>query len=223
MGSELKNLELVKDDACKESLWEELYRKLRPRIRNFVYSHKFSLIKGQEADIIEDLLQDAVMRVFKYAKRAKDGCATAIDSIERFGYITALNVCRDWWRKERHRLGSISLDDGMSEDLLSEAEVLNPEEVALNQVYQEWLFMKAARDIAQFPDKTRRALLIELAERAFFDDQLTPLQKAFLCQGIRLSDFQELKPVDQKLRAQHNSLASHAFKRVKILSHCYIH
>ena len=80
--------------------------------------------------------------------------------------------------------------------------------------------MKAARDIAQFPQKTRLALLIELAERAFFDNEPTPLQKAFLCQGIRLADYQGLKPVDLKLRARHNSLASHAFNRVKTFSYC---
>ncbi len=79
--------------------------------------------------------------------------------------------------------------------------------------------MKAARDIARFPRKTRQALLIELAERTFFDDEPTPLQKAFLQQGIRLADYQRLKPTDPKLRSQHNSLATQAFNRVKTFSY----
>ena len=117
-------------------------------------------------------------------------------------------------------LGSISLDDGMPEDILSQAEAFNPEEVAINQVYQEWLFMRAARNIALFPQKTKRALLIELAERAFFSDEPTPLEKAFMREGIRLADYQGLRPANLKLRARHNSLASHAFHRVKTFSYC---
>ena len=65
--------------------------------------------------------------------------------------------------------------------------------------------------------------MIELAERTFFGDESTFLEKAFMHQGIRLADYQGLKPVNLKMRAQHNSLASHAFKRVKTLSYCYIH
>ena len=220
MRSEPKELDLVKNDTCSEAIWDSLYQKLRPCIRKFVYGHRFSLSKGQENDVIEDLLQEAVIHVFKYVKRAIEGLVPSIDSIERFGYTTALNVCRDWWRRERRMLQSQSLDDGLPEDVLSQAHALNPEEVVLNQDYQEWLFMKAARDIAQFPQKTRRALLIELAERTFFDEEPTPLQEAFLSQGIRLADYRGLKPVDLKLRARHNSLASHAFKRVQNFAYC---
>jgi len=101
------------------------------------------------------------------------------------------------------------------EDVLNRAWVLNPEEVVLNQVYQEWIFMKAARNIAQFPLKTRRALLVELAERTSFDVEPKPLQKTFLQQGIRLAEYQGLKPTDPKLRSRHNSLVSQALKRVR--------
>jgi DNA-directed RNA polymerase specialized sigma24 family protein len=208
-----------KDSICGEAMWKNIYDKLRPYIRKFIYSHRFSLSKGQENDVVEDLLQEAVIRIFKYTKRVAEGRVAPIDSLERFGYIIALNVCRDWWRKERHALLGQSLDVGEPEDALNRAWVLNPEEVALNLVYQEWIFMKVARDIARFPQKTRRALLIELAERTFFDAEPTPLQKAFLQQGIRLADYQGLKPADPKLRSRHNSLANQAFSRVKTFSY----
>ena len=218
MKSEPSEFDFGKNDICSEALWKSLYQKLRPYIRKFVYSHRFSLSKGQENDVVEDLLQEAVIHVFKYAKRAAEGLVAPIDSIERFGYITALNVCRDWWRKERHMPLYQSLGDGVREDVLSRAWVLDTEEAAVNRVYQEWIFMKAARDVAQFPQKTRQALLVELAERMFFDDELTPLQKAFLQQGIRLADYQGLKPTDPKLRSRHSSLANHAFNRVSASS-----
>jgi DNA-directed RNA polymerase specialized sigma24 family protein len=219
MRSEPNEFNFDTNDTSSEAAWKSLYQKLHPYIRKFVYSRRFSLSRGQENDVVEDLLQEAVIHVFKYAKRAAEGLVAPIDSLERFGYTTALNVCRDWWRKERHRLLYQSLDDGVPEDVLNRAWLLNPEEIALNLVYQEWVFMKAARDIARFPRKTRRALLIELAERTFFDDQPTPLQKAFLQQGIRLADYQKLKPADPKLRSRHNSLANHAFNRVKTFSY----
>jgi len=218
MGSEPNEFDFSKNDISNEDIWKDLYHKLRYPIRKFVHSHKFSLRKDQENDIVEDLLQEAVIHVFKYAKRAAEGHVAPIDSIERFGYTSALNACRDWWRKERHMLCQ-SLDDGVPEEMLSRTWVLNPEEVALNLVYQEWIFTKVARGIAQFPQKTRRALLIELAERTFFDNEPTPLQKAFLQQGIRLADYQALKPTDPKLRNRHNSLVNHGFNRVKAFSH----
>ncbi len=219
MRSEPNEFDFGKDNICSEATWKNLYDRLRPIIRKFVFSHRFSLGKGQENDIVEDLLQEAVIHIFKYMKRLAEGRVAPIDSIERFGYIIALNVCRDWWRKERRMQLYQSLDEGMPVDALNRDWVLNPEEVALNLVYQEWIFMKVARDIARFPRKTLQALLIELAECTCFDDEPTPLQKAFLQQGIRLADYQGLKPADPKLRSRHNSLANHAFNRVKAFSY----
>jgi len=135
MGSEASEFDFSKCEMYREAIWKSLYHKLRPCIRKFVYAHRFSLSKGQENDIVEDLLQEAVIHVFKYAKRAAEGHVAPIDSIERFGYTIAMNVCRDWWRKERHMLCQ-SLDDGVPEEMLSRTWVLNPEEVALNLVYQ---------------------------------------------------------------------------------------
>jgi len=219
MESEPNEFDYDKDAICSEATWKKLYHKLRPFIRKFVYGRRFSLSKGQENDVVEDLLQEAVIRIFKYTKRVAEGRVAPIDSIERFAYIITLNVCRDWWRKQRRMQLYQSLDDGVLEDTLSRAWVLNAEEVALNLVYQEGIFMKAARDIARFPQKTRRALLIELAECTSFDVEPTPLQKAFLQQGIRLADYQGLKPADPKLRSRHNSLANQAFNRVKTFSY----
>jgi len=218
MGPESNSFDFSKDDMYSDAIWKNLYYKLRHCVRKFVYTHKFSLSKGQENDVVEDLLQETVVRVYKYAKRAAEGHVAPVESIERFGYTIALNVCRDWWRKERHGLCQ-PLDDGVPEDMLSRTWILNPEEVALNLVYQEWIFMKVAKGIAQFPQKTRRALLIELAERMFFDEEPTPLQKAFLQQGIRLADYRGLKPDDPKLRNRHNSLVNHAFNLVKTFSY----
>jgi len=206
-------------DLTGNALWEKLYQNLRPFIRKFVYSHKFSLIKGQENDVVEDLLQEAVINVFKYLKRAAEGLVAPIDSIEKFSYTTAMNVCRDWWRKERHMQWQ-SLDDGIPEHVLSREQVLDPAEMALSVVYQEWAFLKAAPEVARLPHKTRRALLVSLADLMYFGDRPTPLQRAFLQQGIEMADYRGGKPADPKLRARHASLLSQAYKRLASSSYC---
>lgn len=213
MSSVLNQSDVNRTDLSSNALWEKQYYLLRPFVRKFVYNHKFSAIEGQEDDIVEDLLQDAVLHIFKHLKRAAEGQVAPINSIESFGYITAMNVCRDWWRKERHRLRQ-SVDGGISEDALSREQVIDPAEEALNLVYEEWVLKKVVKEVVQLPHKTRRALLISLADLMHFGDKPTPLQRAFLQQGIQVSDYQKEKPADPKLRARCISLTCLAYKRL---------
>jgi hypothetical protein len=91
------------------------------------------------------------------------------------------------------------------------------EEEATKNVYDEWLVLQLAREIALLPCKQRRAILIDLANRTCFDDQPTPLQYAFLAVGIDLQTFQLQLPGDRVERSRHSSLASHAYRRISEL------
>jgi hypothetical protein len=83
-----------------------------------------------------------------------------------------------------------------------------------NQVYNEGLFRLLAQEIANFPKKQRRALLIDLANRTHYDEELMPLQEAFLAVGIDLREYQHLLPDSARERCRHSSLLCHAYKRV---------
>ena len=82
-------------------------------------------------------------------------------------------------------------------------------------MYIGWLFTQIAHVVARFPDGTRTALLIDLANRMYFEDgQPTALQLAFLNAGIRLQDYQDLLPEDPAAKSRHASLLTVAYKRL---------
>src|SRR5205823_4144548 len=87
-------------------------------------------------------------------------------------------------------------------------------DVVCESIDQELLLTQVARGIARFPEKQRKALLIDLANRMSFDTQPTPLQKAFLEEGIRLELYRQPLPASAQERSRHVSLLNHAYKRV---------
>src|SRR5207248_3697568 len=91
-------------------------------------------------------------------------------------------------------------------------------ESVTEHVYQESLFKLLAHEIANFPEKQRRALLIDLANRVCFDTQPTPLQRAFLEEGIQLEHYRQPLPADPLGRSRHVSLLNHAYRRVAHLA-----
>jgi hypothetical protein len=91
-------------------------------------------------------------------------------------------------------------------------------ELAINNLFREWLYIKLSQDIVRFPEKQRRALLVDLANLMHFDEEPTPLQQAFLNQKIRLQDFQQPLPINSVERSRHASLVSLAYRRVSKLS-----
>ncbi len=95
-----------------------------------------------------------------------------------------------------------------------EDEHLHPLEEVTERTYQESLFLTIAHEVARFPVKQRRALLIDLANCMLFDASPTPLQKAFLREGIQLKAYQELLPKDPLKCSRHAALLTYAYQRV---------
>ena len=200
-------------DLNSEANWSDLYASLRALARYLVYSFNVSSWRGQEEDIMEDIVQETARRIIERMRKAERGEAGPIHSLKHMMMVIAQNYCTDLWRSDR-RLSYMPLQDYAPEKFVDVDEQANTFDAATENVYQEKLFVLLAHEIANFPDKQRKALLIDLANRMSFDTGLTPLQKAFLEVGIQLQQYQQPLPASSQERIRHASLLSYAYRRV---------
>ena len=200
-------------DLCSDTTWQKLSLLLRPLIKHWVYCSHVSSWKGQELDIVEDILQESLFRIFKYAKKAECGEVPPIEMLEHISMVIAHNCCKDMRRKDQ-RLTRLSLDEQMFVRQVVMPNRSEVSEIALDNLFREWLYIKVSQDIVKFPEKQRRALLVDLANMMHFDEEPTLLQQAFLKQKIRLQDYQQSLPMNSVDRSRHASLLSVALKRV---------
>jgi DNA-directed RNA polymerase specialized sigma24 family protein len=213
MCTNTTNLNSDANDLSNEATWGHLYPVLRSRVRYLVYSFALPSWRGQEEDIVEDIVQETARRLIERARKVERGEASPIQSVEHIMMTIAQNYCTDLRRHDR-RVSRILPSDHPAEDHYDTGEQLQPFESCTEHVYQEGLFALAAHEIANFPDKQRTALLIDLANRMCFDIRLTPLQKAFLAAGIQLQQYRQPLPSSPRERTKHLSLLSYAYKRV---------
>ncbi|GAC1383399.1 MAG: hypothetical protein NVSMB33_11350 [Ktedonobacteraceae bacterium] len=205
-------------DLRSDTTWQKLSNLLRPLVKRWVYSSHVPSWQGQELDIVEDILQESFERILKYAKKAEDGEVPPIDSLERISMVIAHNCCKDIRRKDQ-RLIRQKPDERMSGGYVVMSDRSDASEIALDNLHREWLYAKLSQEVVTFPDKQRKALLIDIANLMHFDVQPTPLQQAFLDQKIRLQDYQQPLPVNAVERTRHSALLSLALKRVGKLKH----
>lgn len=194
-------------DLSKTSTWEKLYPVLKSLARYFVYSSNISSWKGQESDIIEDVVQEAGRRIIERSQKAERGEALPIQSLQSMIFSIVRNYCQDLRRRD-HRLVRVHPQDP------SVQVSVNLVELSTENIYQEALFNLVARAVTAFPDKQRRAILIDLANRMSFDAQPTSLQQAFLDTGIDLRQYKQPLPTSAQERSRHVSLVTCAYKRV---------
>ena len=200
-------------DLYSETTWQKLYLLLRPLVKRWVYSSHVSSWKGQEDDVVEDIVQEAITRLFQYSQRAERGEVVPIETIERMIKVVALNYGRDLKRREKRLLRPIAGDLSYLEDL-DDTNTVDPAEIAIDKVFQEWLFERLSQEIVNFPKKQRNALLIDLAYRMHFAARPSLLQRAFLRRGIRLQDFRRLAPQNPSERCRHAANLNLAYRRV---------
>lgn len=202
------------DDLRSNAFWLNLYSFLRLYVRRLVYTSGIATWRGQEDDIVEDIVQETIVRVLKCTRRAESGEGIPIASPEGLSIVIARNYYEDLRRRDR-RLVRIANDD----DSPGVHSVLNshpdPSELALHNMFLEWLYIKFSLEAVKFSHKQLTALLIDLANRMDFNGQPTPLQKAFLQVGIRLQDYQQPLPKDTGERSRHTSNASLAYRRIR--------
>nr|BBH93823.1 hypothetical protein KTA_20220 [Thermogemmatispora argillosa] len=193
--------------------WEQLYCILRPRVAHWVHSSSLSSWARQRDEIVTDIVQETMIRLLHYARRAERGEVAPIDSLEHLSLIVAYNCFRDLWRRD-HCLIYIIQQDCAAQRAGALCSDLDQFEAVLDHVFEEWLFSFLAREIVNFPEKQRTALLMDLANRMHFGSQPTALQRAFLEVGIDLQQYRRELPPDPVERGRHASLLSLAYKRL---------
>jgi DNA-directed RNA polymerase specialized sigma24 family protein len=204
-------------DLSSEAVWVELYPKLLSLSRRFVYMHRLPCWSGQEEDIADDVAQETAHRLIERSQQAIRGVATPIASIENMMAKIALNFVRDLRRHDR-RVIRILPDDGSNKVNIDVNALMSMSEVATENVYHEWLFQVLAHEIAKFPYKQRRAVLMDLANRMSFGRQSTALQMAFSAVGIDLQEYQQPLPENSVERARHSALLYYAYRRLAQLN-----
>src|SRR5947209_2476855 len=88
-------------DLNCEATWNELYTFLRVFARYLVYSFRVSLWYGQEEDMIEDIVQETVLRLIERTRKVERSEAAPIYSLKRMMTVIAQNYCKDLRRRDR--------------------------------------------------------------------------------------------------------------------------
>jgi len=200
-------------DLDSDATWWEDYYSFRPLIRRLVYSFGVASWRGQEEDLIEDIMQETARRILERSRKVDFGEAVPIHSLKYMTIAIASNYCRDIRRRDWRlvRTASHEASARAYEDPCEQNDLL---ESAIENVQNEGLFRFLAGEIANFPFKQRKALLIDLANRMSFDAQQTSLQKAFLEVGVNLEEYRHSLPSTTSERARHTALLHVAYKRL---------
>jgi DNA-directed RNA polymerase specialized sigma24 family protein len=193
----------------ENNLWENLHRLLVPLIRGWTYRAGVPAWKGQEAEVAEDLVQTALLKIIKYLDYAQQH-HIPIYSLEHLSRVIAKHCFLDVRRREA-RLLRFPQDE--AEQIPLDA-LIDPAQEAEEKIYEEGLLIASARMIATFPTKLRRAILVDLANHADFGKIPSVLQQAFLDVGIDLQEYQQPLPTNKAERGNQSALRSLAYKRL---------
>jgi len=169
--------------------------------------------RGQEEDLVDDIVQEAVIRTLKYARRAEQGEVSMIASLEGFSLKIAYNYLQDLRRRD-WRLSRFITDDRSSRLPVIMSGRFDVLEDITDYQFLESVIVMLPAEIVKLPAKQQKALLIDLANRMHFGVYPTPLQEAFLKVGIQVQDYQRALPEDLVELSRHRSLVSIAYKRV---------
>lgn len=195
-------------------VWSQLYESLTPYVWKHVHSIGLQSWFDQEYDVVQDIVQETVVRIYLYMRNAD------VLSPSHFGRRIAHNYSEDLRRKEAHFIQvKHSTCQGEAEDNDNiwdyRTNPTDPIVEALEDIAFLALLIEVAPIIAAFPCKQRTALLIDLANLSDFGDEPGPLETAFLEVGINLREYQQELSKERKSRSRHCSLLSVAYKRLR--------
>ena len=192
-----------------DELVEHLTQVLYPCIKGWVYHSNVACWKGQEYDLVADLLQTALMKIITYLEHCRLA-KIPIYSLEQLSKVIAKRCFLDLMRRDRRLQRFDTVENEMSRiDLL-----VDPAQQAEESVYEEELLISSARIIATFPAKLRQAILVDLGRGSTFASTPTTLQQAFLDVGIQLQEYAQQVPTSIAERNKQTALRSLAYKRV---------
>jgi len=202
-----------KEKPCSYEATDELIERLRlllyPCLRSWVYRANVLCWKGQEYDLVEDLLQTALIKIITYLAHARR-YAIPIYSLEQLSRVIAKRCFLDLLRRDR-RLQHLGPEEN---ELIGREALADPAQQAEENIYEEKVLIDSTRIIATFPPKLRRAILLDLARHSSFTQSPTALQQAFLNVGIDLHEY-DRQPVGTRTdRNNQAALCSLAYKRL---------
>ena len=190
-------------DMPDESTGNALYYGLQRFVTTLVQNFPVPAWKGQESDIVADIVQESIRKVFERLQKAQQGYADPIQSLKQMSATIAYNTYRDFRRRDR-RLCHIT-DPQTKVTVQGVDKTEHPLEYVSEQLYQEYIFAHIAQDIVTFPPKQQRALL-------------TDLQSALQQAGIAIQTYQRTLPEDKTERYRYASILNHAYKRVRTIA-----
>src|SRR6266487_1707559 len=185
-------------DLSNSDSWDDLYRLLCSQVKVWVYSAHIPLWLGQEKDVTDEIVQEAVCRTFERIRKAERQEAEPVKSVQSLCKIIARNYFIDLIRKDGRIVHLSQINDSSTEDYV--------------------IFDGLAPEIINFPKKQSQAIMSDLARLSHFDGPLSPLLRAFLRYGVCLQDYQRSRPDSALERSRHASLVSLAYRRVSKLS-----
>jgi len=206
------NQGFVLEDTSK---WLEVYTELIPTVKKHVYHVGLQSHIGQESDVVQDIIQESVVRTFIQMQKGERGEVPPVISPLYFAKRVARNHMLDIARKES-RLVRPSCDAVIQEKMMMENWIDSTDDV-LDDIEREPIFILIAQVIADLPTKCRRALLIDLALHTAFGEALGPLQQALAKEHINLAMYRNLLPTNPtaKEKQRHSSLLTQAYKHVR--------
>lgn len=199
-------------DELNDELWAALYQLLGPLARCWAYRAGVPVWKGQEYDVAEDIVQVAMVKIFQYIVDSQQN-DTPIVSLEHLSIVITKRCFLDMRRREL-RLLHFSHDETAPNEQPLLTRLVDPSQEAEEKIYEEWLLAASAKTIATFSRKLRAAILADIANRSYFDEQPTTLQQAFLAAGVRLQDYQRAPSPDSTERSRQSALRCLAYKRL---------
>ncbi len=200
--------------------WRTLNKKLLCYIKNCLYTYQVIHWSGAEQEIAEDVLQETILRALRFACKYKEqNDAPLINNFEALCKTIAKRYILDLYRKDKRFVGSLDNDDfSLTHTNISLSD--NPAEIALEDMALYSSMQTLSQVVKSFPERQKTALLIDLANKADFDDEWpSPLERAMWAVGISLRDYYCVLPQDPILRSRHSALVCLAYKRLRLAFH----
>lgn len=199
-------------DPYNQAMWEKITSILRPLARKYIPNHSMTSWNGQRDDLVQDIVQETVVRTFIQMRKAERGESRPILSPELFAKRVMRNHLIDIARKES-RIVHLSDDSISPEDMPDQ--IVDPSEIALDELEKEALFDIIAQVVVDLPKRQQTALLIDIADLTDFTGEPSVFQKALRKVNIDLEEYRGKLPEEESLRHRHSSLLSHAYKNVR--------
>lgn len=195
-----------------EQVWSDLYDWLLTLVEHWVHFSHVRSWQGQLSEVAEEITQEALLRTFRYNQRAERGEAPPVVSLRSLSKVIAQNHFRDR-RKKDQRL--ISQTDFSTGEEVEKHMVIDPAQVAVDELILQSTIRMAAQIISNLPNQQQTALLTDLANITDFTAEPGLLEQTLSENDIQLYDYKQPLPSTPAERSRHASHLCIAYKRLR--------